>query len=135
MTDKLQLKVVTRTRQVIDTEVDEVRLPGALGEIGVLPGHASLLTSLGTGELFYRSNTDQARFAVQDGFAEVNEDVVTILAEVADSPDEIDAEASQSARSEAEEALKTATAEDLEALTKKLRLAEVRLQVAAPAHD
>ena len=135
MSEKLQLKVVTRTRQVIDTEVDEARLPGALGELGILAGHAALLTSLGTGELYYRSNGEVGRLAVQDGFAEVVNDEVTVLAEIAEPADEIDIESARSDHTEAEEALKTATADELEQLTKKLRLSEIRLQVGAPAHD
>ncbi len=130
MSDKLQLQVVTRTRTVVDAEVDEVRLPGTLGEFGVLPGHTGLLTSLATGELSYRSSREEQLVAVQGGFAEILDDQVTVLADIAEAPDEIDVEAAKADQAEVESELKTASGEQLEELNRRLRLAEVRQQVA-----
>ncbi len=130
MSDKLQLQVVTRTRTVVKAEVDEVRLPGALGELGVLPGHTGLLTTLATGELYYRSGRDGEYLVVQGGFAEILDNKVTVLADIAETPAEIDMEAAKADKQQAEESLKTAGSEELTEANKRLRLAEVRQQVA-----
>jgi F-type H+-transporting ATPase subunit epsilon len=128
--DRLHLDVVTPTRRLLTEEVDDVRLPGSLGELGVLPGHTPLLTSLGTGVLTYTTGHDQRRLAVQGGFAEVLPDRVTVLARIAELPETIDAEAAVASRAEAEAALPTAAAEDIDRLTDEVRLATTRLEVA-----
>lgn len=130
MATKLHLEIVTPTRKVVDADVDEVRLPGSLGELGALPGHTPLLTSLGTGVLAYTADGKEEVFAIQAGFAEILEDNVTILAETAERPDQIDLAAAQAARDEAEAALKEAAAEQIDELTASLRLAQTRLSVA-----
>lgn len=135
MADRLRLEVVTPRRTVLDLTADEVRLPGALGELGVLPGHTPLLTSLGTGPLTYFDAGHATRMVIQGGFAEVLPDHVTVLATLAEKAAEIDLENARSARVEAEGALATATAEELQAITDRLRLAEARLDVGGtPAH-
>jgi F0F1-type ATP synthase, epsilon subunit (mitochondrial delta subunit) len=63
----LHLDVVTQTRRLLSAEVDEVQLPGALGALGVLPGHTPLLTSLGIGELMYRTDHRESYLAIQWG--------------------------------------------------------------------
>jgi len=126
----LHLEVVTRARRVVDAEVDEVQLPGALGMLGVLPGHTPLLTTLGTGELMYRSDHRESYLALQWGFAEVLPDRVTILAEVAEEPGEIDVELAEKDRAEAEAALANVGPAELERMRAKLELAVTRLQVA-----
>ncbi len=130
MADRLHLDVVTPSRRLLAEEVEEVRLPGALGELGVLPGHTPLLTSLGTGPLAYHKGQEEHRLAVQGGFAEVLPDRVTVLARIAEPPEAIDVEAAAAARAEAEAALPTAAAEDIERLTDEVRLATTRLEVA-----
>ncbi len=130
MPDRLHLDVVTPTRRLLTEEVDDVRLPGALGELGVLPGHTPLLTSLGTGVLTYSKGQQQQRLAVQGGFAEVLPDRVTVLARIAELPEAIDPGAATAALAEAEAALPTAAAEDIERLTDEVRLAMTRLEVA-----
>jgi F-type H+-transporting ATPase subunit epsilon len=129
MAERLRLEVVTPRRQLLDVEADEVRLPGELGELGVLPGHTPLLTSLGTGPLSYLDGGTATRLVVQGGFAEVLPDHVTVLAALAEARDEIDAEAARAERSAAEEELKSADAEQLDEITARLRLAETRIEV------
>lgn len=130
MADRLRLEVVTPRSRILECEADEVRLPGALGELGVLPGHTPLLTSLGTGRLLWIDRQGGGRLAVQGGFAEVLPNAVTVLATVAEKPEEIDLETIRAALAEAESALKTASADELDELTATLRLAETRIKVA-----
>jgi F-type H+-transporting ATPase subunit epsilon len=129
VSDRLLLEVVTPERRRLSEEVDEVRLPGILGEMGVLPGHTPLLTSLGTGPLAYTQGQQAGVLAIQGGFAEVLPDRVTVLARVAESPDEIDLEAARSQLAEAEGALPNADAEQITELTDAVRLATTRLEV------
>lgn len=129
MSDRLRLELVTPERLVLSEEVDEVRVPGTLGELGVLPGHTPLLTSLGTGPLSYFQGSSSHRLAVQGGFAEVLPDRVTVLARVADAPGDIDVDAARAALTEAEAKLPTASAEEIEELTGVVRLATTRMEV------
>jgi F-type H+-transporting ATPase subunit epsilon len=127
--DRLLLELVTPERRVLSEEVVEVRIPGVLGELGVLPGHTPLLTALGTGQLAYTQAGVEHRLAVQGGFAEVLPDRVTVLAQVAELPAEIDLEAARKQLAEAEAALPKAAAESIDALNDALRLAVTRLEV------
>jgi F-type H+-transporting ATPase subunit epsilon len=131
MTDTLRLEVVTPSRRVLEARASEVRIPGALGELGVLPGHTPLLTSLGTGELKWTAGSEHGRLVVQGGFAEVRPDAVTVLAMVAETAEQVDLEAAVQAHAEATEKLKTATAEEFDELDAALRLAEARKLVAS----
>jgi F-type H+-transporting ATPase subunit epsilon len=127
---RLHLKVVTPLRVVVDTEADEVTLPGALGALGILPGHAPLLATLGIGELSYRTATRENYLAVQGGFAEVAADVVTVLADVAELPAEIDVEAARAEKSAAEAALRGAAGKEFEHQNAQLEAAVTRITVA-----
>ena len=131
MADRLHLEIVTPSRRVVEVEVDEVRLPGALGEMGVLPGHIPLLTSLAAGPLTYFEGSKVSKYAVQGGFAEVLPDRVTVLATVAEAPEDIDVAVSKSELEAAQEKLKNATAEELDELTTAVRLAETEIEVAS----
>ncbi|MGQ9834642.1 MAG: F0F1 ATP synthase subunit epsilon [Thermoanaerobaculaceae bacterium] len=131
MPEKLRLKVVTPTGMVVDEPVDEVLLPGALGALGILPGHAPLLASLAIGELAYRQGVREYFLAIQWGFAEVSGEAVTVLAEVAEKPEEIDVEKAEAARRQAEEALRLATPEEFAQQKTILDVAVTRLKVAA----
>ena len=82
MAEKLKLELVTPYRLVLSQEVDEVTAPGTLGEFGVLPGHTPLLTTLKVGELTYRQGHDLFHVAVNWGYVEVENDVVTVLVRV-----------------------------------------------------
>jgi F-type H+-transporting ATPase subunit epsilon len=130
MSQRLRLELVTPQRRVLSEDVDEVRVPGALGELGVLPGHTPLLTSLGTGPLSYFQGSSRHSLAVQGGFAEVLPDRVTVLARVADAPADIDVEAARMALDEARAKLPTATAEEIDELTGAVRLSATRIEVA-----
>jgi F-type H+-transporting ATPase subunit epsilon len=127
--ERLQLELVTPQRKLLSEDVDEVRVPGVLGELGVLPGHTPLLTALGTGPLSYTQGSREFRLAIQGGFAEVLPDRVTVLARVAEQPDEIDVQAARSELAEAEGKLPTAAAEELDELTDAVRLATTRMEV------
>src|SRR5713226_6185629 len=96
--DSLSLEVVTPERSLIaEAGVVEVQLPGSDGYLGILPGHAPLLTELGMGELSYRKGRDTYSAVVIHGFAEVLPDRVIILAETAERAEEIDAERARAA--------------------------------------
>ena len=130
MADRLHLEIVTPSRRVVEVEVDEVRLPGALGEMGVLPGHIPLLTSLATGPLTYFDGSTVVKVALQGGFAEVLPDRVTILATIVRAREDVDLDDARRRLREAEGKLKDATAEELEELTDAVRLAETEIEVA-----
>ena len=88
----LQLEIVTPERQVYSDEVDSVQLPGSEGELGVLPHHAPLVSTLGVGELRFRKGGVEESFAIVGGFLQVRPDRVVVLAETADMASEIDLE-------------------------------------------
>ena len=126
-----QLEIVTPEKKVVDTAASEAQIPGKDGYLGILPGHAPLITELAVGEISFRAGGEEQRLAVAWGFAEVLPDKVTILAEAAERPQEIDVARAQEAKSRAEALLKSndpkvdyARAEDA------LQRAETRLSVA-----
>jgi F-type H+-transporting ATPase subunit epsilon len=127
---KLHLKIVTPTRVVVEADVDEVWLPGIVGQVGVLPGHAPLLTSLRIGELGYRLGAREHYLALQWGFAEVAADAVTVLADIAELPEEIDVETARADKASAEEALRTAAGKAFEKQRALLEAAVNRIAVA-----
>jgi F-type H+-transporting ATPase subunit epsilon len=126
----LQLLVVTPERKVVETEADEVELPGAEGYLGILPGHTPLITLLKTGVLSFRRAGSSQAFAVSAGFAEVLNDRVSVLADLAESGKEIDSASAERERAKAEEEMKTAGVDTLEAIRARFELAEARLSVA-----
>jgi F-type H+-transporting ATPase subunit epsilon len=130
MAQKLTLVVVTPERTVVETEADEVQLPGELGYLGILPGHTTLITLLKTGVLSYKDAGTEKFFALSSGFAEIANDRVTVLADLAEDAREIDANAAEQDRARAEEALKTANRETMEQIRGELELAQARLAVA-----
>ncbi len=85
MADRLRLRVYSPERQLVDADVAEVTAPGAYGEIGILPDHAALVTTLESGILSYRSGTATSRIKIGGGFAEVRDNVMTVLADSAES--------------------------------------------------
>jgi len=107
MPDTFQFEIVTPDRQVVKDVAEEMEIPGRDGYLGILPGHAPLITELGVGEITYRNANVTRRFAVAWGFAEVLPDKVTILAETAERPTEIDVTRAQKAKARAEQILKT----------------------------
>jgi len=131
MNDTLRLEVVTPSRRVLESRASEVRIPGALGELGVLPGHTPLLTSLGTGRVTWIDGDTTGCLVVQGGFAEVQPDAVTVLAAIAETIDEIDVETARATLAEAQEKLKSVSAEEFDEIDGQMRLAEARINAAA----
>lgn len=126
----LQLLVVTPERKVVETEADEVELPGAEGYLGILPGHTALITLLKTGVLSFRRAGRSQAFAVSSGFAEIVNDRVSVLADLAEGSAEIDTAAAERERAKAEEEMKTAGVDTLDGIRERFELAEARLSVA-----
>ena len=81
---RLQLQIVSADRSLVNETVDEVEIPGADGYFGVLPGHTPLLAMLQVGELWYRQGQEKHYLSIAFGFAEVQPDRVTILAQIAE---------------------------------------------------
>lgn len=123
----LHLRVVSPERVVLEAEAESLSLPGALGQLGILPGHAHLITTLRTGVLETRLGSVTHKVAVFGGFAEVGEDTVTVLADSAALPDEIDADAARADKAAAEEALKSAGPGEISPLRERMDAAEARL--------
>ena len=132
MAEKLRLELVTPYRHLLSQDVDEVTAPGMLGEFGALPGHTPLLTTLRIGELTYKQGAEVHHVAVNWGYVEVENDVVTVLVETAEPSDQIDLARAQEALGRAQEALKGLTPEDKEfkVMEAALERAMIRVQVA-----
>jgi F-type H+-transporting ATPase subunit epsilon len=135
MAEQIQLEVVTPERRVLAEAVDSVNVPGMNGEIGILPGHTPLISQLQTGVLSYVQGGATHRLHVSGGFVEVNADRVSVLAEIAEHPEEIDAARARLAREHAEKTLSafTGTEEDFEIARARLERSVVRLQLATGA--
>jgi F-type H+-transporting ATPase subunit epsilon len=132
----LQLQIVSADRSLVNERVDEVEIPGSDGYFGVLPGHTPLLALLGAGELWYRQGQEKRYFAIGFGFAEVQPDRVTILAQIAEKADEIDIERAKAAMKRAEERLsKVSSVVDMDAERARIALLKslIRLQVSTRA--
>lgn len=129
--DSIQLVVVTPERQILKEAVSEVTLPGADGYLGVLPGHAPLITELGIGELTYKTKGGQSGLlAVIRGFAEVLPDHVSVLAETAEFAEDIDLSRAQEALKRAQERIARGGDNiDWDRATMALQRALVRVQV------
>lgn len=132
MADTFQLEIVTPEKKVVETAAEEVQIPGKNGYLGVLPGHAPLITELSVGEITFRENSTEQRLAVAWGFAEVLPDKVTILAETAERPAEINVDRARKAKERAEQRLTSGdTSVDVDRALDALHRAETRLEVAA----
>jgi F-type H+-transporting ATPase subunit epsilon len=112
--DRLTLEIATPTRLVVAETVDEVVAPGSEGYFGVLPGHAPFLTTLGIGEITYRIGREEYHLAAAGGFAEVRNDKVIMLLDIAERPSEIDRGRAERARERAERRLAGRAQEDVE---------------------
>ena len=130
MAEVFQLEIVTPEKKVVDTAVEEVQIPGKNGYIGVLPGHAPLITELSVGEIIYRESSTEQRLAVALGFAEVLPNKVTVLAETAEKPSEIDVERARKAKERAEQRLTSGdTSVDVNRALDALHRAQARIDV------
>ncbi len=131
MADSFQLEIVTPEKMVVKDVAEELQMPGKNGYLGILPGHAPLITELAVGEITYRNGSDVHHLSVAWGFAEVLPDKVTILAETCEKPDEIDIARAKEAKQRAEERLKSANPEvDFDRAEDALHRAESRIEVA-----
>jgi len=101
----IRCEIVSQDRTVFQGDVDMVVLPGAGGEMGVLPHHAPVLTTLKYGVVKVRRAGQEQIFAVAGGVAEVQPDIVTVLADAAENVEEIDVSRAQFAKKRAEEIL------------------------------
>jgi F-type H+-transporting ATPase subunit epsilon len=131
MADTFQLEIVTPAKLVVKDAAEEAQIPGASGYLGILPGHAPLITELGVGAITYQASGTTHTLAVAWGFAEVLPGKVTILAEAAERPQEIDVERAQKSKDRAEERLKSNDPQvDYTRAEDALQRAETRLNVA-----
>ena len=130
----IQLLIVSADRSLVNETVDEVEIPGFDGYFGVLPGHTPLLAVLQVGELWYRQGSEKHYLAIAYGFAEVQPDRVTILAQIAEKADEIDLARAESAKKRAEQRIASLAIEmDAERARVALMKSVIRLQVATRA--
>jgi F-type H+-transporting ATPase subunit epsilon len=131
MAETIQLEIVTPERLVVNDTAEYVEIPGKSGYLGVLPGHAPLITELAVGEISYRNAGKTARLAVAWGFAEVLYNKVTILAETAEKAEEIDTARAEAAKKKAEAELQKAGPEGNKDAQAALQRATTRLDVAS----
>jgi F-type H+-transporting ATPase subunit epsilon len=136
MADQLQLEVVTPERRVLSEPVNSVTVPGRNGEMQLLPGHAAMISELKTGVLSYTEDGTTFQLLVSGGFVEVSDDRVSVLAEIAERPEEIDAARARLAREHTEKELSSwsGSEEDFEKVRAKLERSMVRLQLAPRPH-
>jgi len=131
MADTFQLEIVTPAKLVVKDSAEEAQIPGLNGYLGILPGHAPLITELAVGVITYRAGGAEHTLSVCWGFVEVLPDKVTILAEAAERPQEIDVSRAEKAKARAEERLKSNNPEtDYTRAEDALQRAETRLKVA-----
>lgn len=129
----LKLEIVTPERKVLEADVDSVTVPTASGEVGILPSHAPLVSALKPGVLSYTTKGISEKLAVSGGFLEVSSDRVAVLADLAETADEINVESARADREEAEKsfaAVASASLDETEAARERLDAANVRLQLA-----
>ena len=132
----LRLEIVTPEKLAYADDVEGVVCPGIEGELGVLPHHAPLLTTLGYGELRIRKAGSEEYFAIAGGFLQVRPDKVVVMAETADMASEIDVQKALEAKAEAERALEAGFVEpaDLAMARAQLQAALLRIRVAERRH-
>jgi F-type H+-transporting ATPase subunit epsilon len=125
----LRLEIVTPERKVIDAEVDSVTVPTASGEAGIMPQHAPLISALKPGIVTVMTKGTAERLAVSTGFVEVHDNTVSVLTDVAERAEDIDADRARAERAEIEKELAAASslpAEETEEIRERLDLAAAR---------
>ncbi|HZI56436.1 MAG TPA: F0F1 ATP synthase subunit epsilon [Verrucomicrobiae bacterium] len=130
MAETIQLEIVTPERLVVNDTAEYIEIPGKSGYLGVLPGHAPLITELAVGEISYTNAGKTKRLAVAWGFAEVLQNKVTILAETAEKAEEIDTARAEAAKKKAEAELQKAGVDGNKDAQAALDRANARLGVA-----
>jgi len=132
MADTIQLEIVTPDRMIVSDTAQEIQIPGKGGYLGILPGHAPLITEIAVGEITYRSGNETKHIAVAWGFAEVLPEKVTILAETAERAADIDMGRAEQAKQRAEARIKQGGADlDYQREEDALKRAQTRIDVAA----
>ncbi len=127
----IRFEIVSQDRTVFEGEADIVILPGSAGEMGILPNHAPLITTLNYGVIRVRRHGQEQVFTVAGGIAEVQPDIVTVLADAAENVEEIDVERAEAARRRAEEAMAKGVPKDTDAylaIEAALRRSKLRLE-------
>lgn len=130
----IRLEIVTPEKRVLDAEVDSVTIPTASGEAAILQNHAPLISALKPGIVAYAAKGTTDKLVVSGGFVEVNSNFVSVLADTAETPDEVDPAAAKSDLDAAEKALAAAgmlAAEEASAFRDRVDLAAARLRLAA----
>jgi F-type H+-transporting ATPase subunit epsilon len=126
----IRCEIVSQDKMVFEDDVDIVVLPGSAGEMGILPHHAPLLTTLKYGVIKIRKSGVEEVFTVAGGVAEIQPDIVTVLADAAENVAEIDIDRAEAARKRAEEALEKGAPESTDsflAIEAALRRSNLRL--------
>lgn len=126
----LKLEIVTPERRLVDAEVDSVTVPTLSGEAGILTNHAPLISALKPGILSYSVKGDTESLAVSSGFVEVNSNVVSVLTDLAEMPDEIDAAKARQEKDEADKELSaaaSATVEENADIRDRLEFAQAKI--------
>lgn len=132
MSDSFQLEIVTPDKLVVKDAAEEMQIPGKNGYLGILPGHAPLITELSVGQISYRSGSETHYLCVAWGFAEVLPNKVTILAETAERGEDVDCARAQRAKERAEKRLSGGDPDvDVPRAQNALARATARLDVAA----
>ncbi len=129
----IRCEIVSQDRMVYEGDVDIVVLPGTEGEMGILPHHAPLLTTLKFGLIKVRTKSEERIFTVAGGVAEIQPAIVTVLADAAENVEEIDIARAETARKRAEESLSSVRTEDVDAflaIEAALRRSNLRLDAA-----
>ena len=125
----IKLEIVTPEKRVLDEQVDAVTIPTTNGEIGILPNHAPLISTLKSGILTYTNKGASDRMMIAGGFVEVTPNKVSVLADVAEKADEVDVESAKSEREQSEKILGawSGTEEAFEVEKERLEKAQARL--------
>jgi F-type H+-transporting ATPase subunit epsilon len=135
MPHRLHLQIISQESELLSQDVDQVIAPSSMGQIGVLPGHISLFTSLDAGELIYIAGSKNEVFAITGGFMDVNQDKVTVLASSAIRAKDINIKKVEEAKKKAQETMKNRLSErDLQLAEADLRKASLELKVARKRH-
>ena len=126
----LNLEIVTAERSVYSNDVDIVIAPGIVGQLGILPNHAALMTILEPGELCVRKGTEETFIAISGGYLEVLNNKVVILADTAERADEIDMTRAEAAKQRAQERLEHPAEMDSARAEAALKRSLARIKVA-----
>lgn len=129
--EMIKLEIVTPEKRVLDESVDAVTIPTEKGEIGILPNHAPLISTLKSGILSYTIKGSTEKMVISGGFVEVGTGKISVLADIAETADEVNVETARAEKEAAEKTLGawSGTDEEFEAEKEKLEQAQARLQL------